>query len=293
MHSYLRAVGFSHIRDMDELDQLLSHVRKEPTHQHDFPHYYPSSSVMSEVLKDFAPGVGICVRGEYDENEKFHLEHYFPYLIPEQISVTDDVIINRRMDSDAYTGMCDDYHLGISLIFYLQNVVDHHFARLHQVNLAAPRPVALAALSTNGRILLPIAKSEKEIKQQALRREQHNKLLDAAKRGNEEAIDTLTMEDIDTYAMVNRRARNEDLYSIVESTFIPYGSESDNYSIVGSIQNFRTAKNELTGEEVVIMNLLCNDLFFSVCINRDDLWGEPAIGRRFKGNIWMQGNVKY
>ena len=28
-----------------------------------------------------------------------------------------------------------------------------------------------------------------------------------------------------------------------------------------------------------------------VCINEKDLLGEPAIGRRFRGNVWMQGNL--
>jgi hypothetical protein len=41
------------------------------------------------------------------------------------------------------------------------------------------------------------------------------------------------------------------------------------------------------------MEIMCNDILFSVCINQKDLLGEPEVGRRFKGNIWMQGSVKY
>jgi hypothetical protein len=39
------------------------------------------------------------------------------------------------------------------------------------------------------------------------------------------------------------------------------------------------------------MKIECNDIFFDVCINEKDLMGQPAIGRRFKGNVWMQGTV--
>jgi len=34
-------------------------------------------------------------------------------------------------------------------------------------------------------------------------------------------------------------------------------------------------------------------LSFRTCINKEDLMGEPGIGRRFKGNIWMQGSIDF
>ena len=52
-------------------------------------------------------------------------------------------------------------------------------------------------------------------------------------------------------------------------------------------------QNSLTGEDVYIMEIMCNDIPFSVCINKKDLLGEPAIGRRFKGIVWLQGSVYY
>ena len=39
------------------------------------------------------------------------------------------------------------------------------------------------------------------------------------------------------------------------------------------------------------MKLEVNELTFDVCVPVKDVVGEPAVGRRFKGNIWMQGNV--
>ena len=45
------------------------------------------------------------------------------------------------------------------------------------------------------------------------------------------AIENLTLEDIDTYSMLSRRIANEDILSIVDSYFMPYGIESDQYSI--------------------------------------------------------------
>lgn len=49
----------------------------------------------------------------------------------------------------------------------------------------------------------------------------------------------------------------------------------------------------MTKEQVYIMKISCNEISFDTCINQKDLVGEPAIGRRFKGNIWMQGYINY
>ena len=105
-------------------------------------------------------------------------------------------------------------------------------------------------------------------------------------------MQSLTFDDIDQYAVVSRRIRKEDIYSIVETSFIPYGSESDNYSILGYINSVERQKNSYTKEEFYVMNVECNEMNYDVCIHVDDLLGEPAVGRRFRGNIWMQGKVE-
>jgi hypothetical protein len=34
-------------------------------------------------------------------------------------------------------------------------------------------------------------------------------------------------------------------------------------------------------------------MIFDVCVNKGDVTGEVAEGRRFKGNIWLQGRINY
>ena len=74
---------------------------------------------------------------------------------------------------------------------------------------------------------------------------------------------------------------------------MPYGIESDQYSIMGEIIDYTLAQNEMTGENVYILDIVCSEIPFSVCINQKDLIGEPTVGRRFKGNIWLQGSINY
>lgn len=118
-----------------------------------------------------------------------------------------------------------------------------------------------------------------------------SRLIEAAKRGDEEAIETLTVEDIDLFSSVSRRVAREDIYSIVDTCFMPSGIECDQYSVIGNILSVDRRINRITGEEIFLLGLECNDLLFTAAINAADLLGEPVPGRRFKGQVWIQGNV--
>ena len=43
------------------------------------------------------------------------------------------------------------------------------------------------------------------------------------------------MEDMDTYSMISRRIVREDIFTIVDSYFMPYGMECDQYNVMGEI----------------------------------------------------------
>ena len=66
----------------------------------------------------------------------------------------------------------------------------------------------------------------------------------------------------------------------------------DQYNVLGEILDIMKFKNILTGEEICQMTIESNDMQFDVCINSKDLLGEPAVGRRFKGTIWLQGQLQ-
>lgn len=118
-------------------------------------------------------------------------------------------------------------------------------------------------------------------------------LLSAAKNGDQVAMESLTLEDIDTYSKVSQRLITEDVFSIVDTYFMPYGIECDRYSILGEILEMHTIQNEDTGEELYVMRLEVNELEFDVCVPIKNVIGEPAVGRRFKGNIWLQGRLNF
>lgn len=291
MHSYLRAIGFSNINNRMELNELLDNVMENATKIRTVD--LSSKGSLTEITMEFGDGMGVTLRGELDEAGKFHMEHYFPCVYGQNLSTREEVGINKRVDSEAYTGMCDDFRLGVSLIFYLQNVIDFLEKKNQNMPMGTPFAITLAALSLEGRILLPIEMDEVQVRNITAETKHRNNLIAEAKKGNQDAIDSLTIDDIDTYAMISRRAKKEDIYSIVDTSFIPFGSESDNYSIIATITESNLIVNTLTKEEIFDLQLVCNDIAFRMCINKDDLLGEPLVGRRFKGNIWMQGNIAF
>jgi hypothetical protein len=99
------------------------------------------------------------------------------------------------------------------------------------------------------------------------------------------------MEDMDTYTMLSRRIRHEDVYTIVNTYLMPYGMECDLYNIMGEINAFKTVRNYVTGEKLYQISILCNEIPMDVCINEKDLEGEPEVGRRFKAIVWLQGKI--
>jgi uncharacterized protein DUF3881 len=291
MHSFLRAIGFSEITNRIDLEKLLGMIIDQSTDKKSFQ--VRDKKTITEISKNFTKNMGLTIRGEYDEDGNFHIEHYFPYVRSQHISSKEELSIIKRVDTDAYTGMCDDVRLGVSLIFYMQNVVDYLSIEKSLNQEGRVFPIYLSALSNGGTILLPVLHDEKLIKSNNAEVQYRRNLIVEAKKGNQDAIDSLTIDDIDMYAMISRRAKNEDIYSIVESSFTPYGTESDNYSILGTILDMDIEVNEHSKEEIYNLIISCNDVTFQVAINKEDILGEPAVGRRFKGNVWTQGYVDF
>lgn len=253
MHEYLRAVGFSDIKGKAELKHLLQMT--EESYQSERTSGNRNGKDFSERKKEFAPGMGIMLRGEYDEEENYQRDYYFPYFQGKQEKLYDTVTVERHAEKESYAGVCDDLSLGVSIIFYVQNVADLlNEQRLNQLS-SCTVTLRFSGLSTGGKILLPVVKgmTEEENMDAVLQR---TKLIQAARDGDEEAIENLTLEDMDTYSMISRRIADEDVFSIVSTYFMPYGVECDHYSILGEILDYELVENSLTREQIYVLDEL-------------------------------------
>lgn len=291
MHKYMRAIGFSALTDRREQQKLITDIIMNATQRS-----YTSNgeeTILAEFCEDFAENIGVAVCGEFDAEDKFTYDYFYPYLRGNGISSFEDVSVERHAEKESYAGICDDIKVGVSLIFYLQNIIPYVKAQKMDLLPMKGTSLTLSGLSINGSIILPIIKNEREVQRVKRASLNRNQLIAAARQGDEDAIESLTLEDMDTYTSISRKILKEDVLTLVDTYFMPYGVECDQYSVLGEILEYNMTTNKLTGEKVYLMKISCNDLQFDICINAMDLYGEPQVGRRFKGVIWMQGCINY
>ena len=225
--------------------------------------------MIGEFSRDYAPDMGMTVCGEFDENGDFHPDYSFPYLRGNHITSFDDVNLERHADKQSFAGAVDDPRVGITIIFYVINMGQI----LCKCGLVSPddkfEGVKITGLAREGKIILPAIKNEWWDKQV-----------------------TKSLKDHIKHSMLQRRVEKEDILSIVETNFMPYGIECDQYTIVGTIMDVQKLKNDMSEEEVWKMELSVCNMSIDVCINAESLIGEPSVGRRFRGQIWLQGTVQ-
>ena len=291
LHKYMRAIGFSNMQDRRKLRRLINGIvvdsdrREYTTNEEDI--------IIAEFSKDFAENMGIAVCGEFDEEDKFSYEYYFPYLRPTNVTSTEEICVERHGCQESYVGICDETRVGVSLIFYVQNMIPYIKLKEITKHPLKNASLSLSALSLNGTILMPIYKNEMVTANIARDTQKRNILINAARNGDTEAMEALALKDMDIYTNVSRKMLKEDIYSLVDTFFMPYGVECDHFAIMAEILECELVKNRITDEEIYRMTVNCNDMIFDLCINKQDLLGEPEVGRRFKGSIWVQGFINY
>ena len=308
MHQYLRAIGFSEITKQKEIDRILDTLQDSVADASELKYidnqgkesfrtecsapgigsvilaHNQSDDMTWQMRALVGPNIGINLSGYIDDDGVLVRRHYYPYLISPSASSTTPCTIYRHIDEDIYSGMIEDDRFGLSLIFRLDNAADYLTRDMLELPIDT-KDVHLAALCNEAKIILP---SQSVLDRKGMEDESDiikESLLEAARSGDEEAIDALTIRELTLNSQISRRIDTEDIYTIVDSCFIPQGIECDTYSIVGQIRNINKVEN--------VFGIESNRIIFSLAINEKDLTGEPAVGRRFKGTIWMMGTATW
>lgn len=291
MHKYLKAIGFHELTLEKQVNLILEDVKNNYTdcvatrleEELDF----------CEFSKEYGDGIGICSYYQIDDDEMEQREYYVPIFKGTGVTSYSDVIVEHRSDRESYIGVCEDSKVGVSLIFYLQNSMEYlQEMKLGQIPKRSTS-LTLSGLAVDGTVLLPIMKNQEQLDEKKEDSRNRMMLLSAAREGNTEAIESLTLDDINKYSEVAMRIRTEDVYSIVDTYLMPYGMECDLYSIMGEILDINYSTNEITGKEIYKLTLDINELRFDICVPVEKVIGEPAVGRRFKTNIWLQGYINF
>ena len=291
MHKYMKAIGFGEqiseakMKRLEEdiMENFTSHERR----------IFDSDTDYSEYRKEVGERLQLAMYGMTDLDEKFEKDYTIPIFIGKGITSYADIIVERRIDREAYIGVCEDAKVDVSLMFYLQNPME--YIREKQAGNLKKKgiSVTLCGLAEAGTVILPVIKNERDKKQQKEAFWNRMMLLSAARKGDSDAIETLTLNDMELYQSVSKRIVKEDIFSIIDTYFMPYGVECDLYSVMGEIMDMDMIVNSLTDQKILVLTLNVNEMIFDVCVPRETILGEPAIGRRFRANIWMQGKINF
>ena len=286
MNLYIRAIGFQYL-DADFEEEMI-HAGILDSIEKGFV-IKNTKLNRGAVIVRVSESTGLYIYGRF-KGDEFIYEYYFPFILGKTSCDNDEITIERHLDKESFAVVCDESRTGVTLIFYLQNVMDYlefifdkNGLKQKEYNIDRKgsvyripiknKKVSLTALSIGGMILLPSHRKVEPVKAKK-EQDEREKLIQAAKKGDETAIENLTIEDID-------------------SSFMPCGVECDQYQVVGEILELEEEINHYTKETVYIMVIECNNLSMTVAVNKADLLGEPAVGRRFKGQVWLQGSVAF
>ena len=153
MHSYLKTVGFSQITRRSEIKEIIrdviaSYDEKVCVENH-------PEGVFVQFSKNYGCDCGISVCGQYDESGEFHVEYYFPFFRGTGITSKEKVTVERHTDKESYAGACDDLRIGVTMIFYLQNLAEYMQEKYKGLKDPGDRPVTVSGLALRSRQLAP------------------------------------------------------------------------------------------------------------------------------------------
>jgi len=292
MHEYLPAVGLKSLHSKADLKKLTEWVIEKPDRLNIVSDGEEGNLAMAE--REVAPNAGVAVVGEIDEKGDLIPEYYFPYLNSATISSEAHITYERLSTKEGFIGMCEDFRLGMALIFFVRNVTE--VMKYEQVKPlgAGYKKVMLSALATKGTIILPLYQSEKVLKQAKEERERRRQMMENFPMHDDPNFnfEEMAQRDMQRYDRLMRRLDSTDVFTVVDTFFMPHGMESDRYYLLGKILACQTLTNDFTGELFYRMIVDVNDMTLSLCINRDDLLGVPEVGCRIKCFAWLMGEMK-
>ncbi len=291
MHDFMRAVGFRSVRTKKQLKSIVDWVLEQPDQLSIVTK--DGESNLAQASREVANRAGITVIGELDERGVLVPEYFFPYIASAHVSSDAHLSYEHQSSKDGYIGMCEDLRMGMALIFTVRNVTE--VLRNTQGFPAEPdfSRVALSALAKDGTVLLPLQQSERVLKERKARDAERGQLLEDAHMGDPKAMESLAKQEMQRYERVMSRLRDTDVYTLVNSFFMPHGMESDQYYFMGRIVSKQLLENSLTKEKFYRMIVESNGMELTVAINEEDLTGTPEIGCRIKCHAWLMGELKH
>ncbi len=272
-------IGLSKYRTFDQKFALVNDIVNNPSNSKQIGN--KNSKMYIEKVRNYKNNMGIIVRGELDNKNKFIVKDFVPYVDSTKVMKIEEIEVEELTMKDKekeYQVNFNDPRTNLDLSFSLQNVVEYMKNNKNKNYIF--KGISIAGLAKEGKIILPtVPRGEMPL-------EYEDYIVGPlSKIDNEEELEEqreLLLESI----------RETDVYTVMETYIIQTGVETV-YNILGKIVGKRVTKNNESNEQIYILSLKVMGMDVEVYINKKDLLGIPQIGMRFTGTCWLQGKVVF
>ena len=96
---------------------------------------------------------------------------------------------------------------------------------------------------------------------------------------------------VDVFCGIDVKGNLEDVFA--EEAYDIDKAAEYMHSFDEKLDGMIASRRRFFGRNVLELGLVCNDVPIDICINEKDLFGVPEVGRRFKGQIWLQGLLEH
>jgi len=280
---YLAAIGFSGYDTKAKAEELTSEVMVDPTHK--YISKLKNNDIIVEYIKELEGNIGLLVRGKLVDDTELVVQTLMPYVNPKySMPIVEAEVENINEFLDYYV-CCEEEITGSQVDFCLHNVVE--YLDVESDNSTCVDSLSVVGLSLDGKIILNVEQDDGLLQEE----EWHQEILRKARLGNDEAKDLLQEQSDEMEEVIEERMQSEDIFTILEGFFMPFGEDEGMYSVLGTIKEVEKIENSITKEILYKLHLDSIGIELEVCIGEKDLVGIPSIGMRFVGVCWLQGRL--
>ncbi len=278
MIDFLSMLDIEYADDKKLIDDFITGLIAEREVLKEWSNYKFNDIV--DIKRRYTEDVSILVRSTLNEENALDVRLFIVTAESGQFNRSEEVRVSYNPDNIVAVAYTESEKEGTPINFVVSNVEDYEEAIKSSSKVSG---VYLSGFAGDGMIVLPIDEEESEVGIGS-GEDMINKVLGG----------DMTDEDfLNDMTMIKELLKTEDVLSVLEVYFFPIQDFDTMYSTLGIILEVDKARIRDSEGFLYKLKIKTMGLLIDVFINEKVLLGEPSVGMRFKGNIWLQGKIAF
>ncbi len=233
-----------------------------------------------DVKRRYTEDVSILIRSTLNTENALDVRLFIVSAEHGSFNRSENVRVSYNSDNIVAVAYTESEKTGTPINFVVNNVEEYEEAVNYESKVSG---VYLSAFSSDAMIVLPIDEEESE----------------AAIESGEDMVNKVLGGDatdddfLDDMTMIRELLKTEDVLSVLEVYFFPIQDFDTMYSALGTILEVDKARIRYSENFLYKLKIRTMGLVIDVFVNEKNLLGEPSVGMRFKGNIWLHGRIAF